>query len=75
MGLASYNLGSSERYMRQNLRYRIVTADGELIENARLVKEGLVVEVASALVQARMSESEFPRWGPVERMFTLDGEL
>lgn len=75
LGLASYNLGQAERYMMQNLKYRIVTADGKLVENARLENAGLVVEVASAMVQARASDSEFPIWGPVERIFTLDGKL
>lgn len=75
LGLARYNLGQAESYMMQNLRYRIVTADGELVNNDRLVATGLVVEVASAVVQARSSDSEFPIWGPVERMFTLDGKL
>lgn len=62
-------------YMQQNLKYRIVTSDGEVVENTRLVSEGMVIEVASALVQARASDSEFPSWGPMEKMFTVDEKL
>lgn len=74
-GLASFNLEQAANYMQQNLRYRIVTADGELVENARLVNEGMSVEVVSALVHARANDSEFPSWGPMERMFTLDEKM
>ena len=75
IGSQALGLEETADYMQQNLKYRIVTSDGEMVENARMVNEGMVVEVASALVQARASDSEFPRWGPMEKMFTVNEKL
>ena len=75
IGSQALGLEQTADYMQQNLKYRIVTSDGEVVQKARLVTEGMVVEVASALVQARASDSEFPSWGPMEKMFTVDEKL
>lgn len=75
IGSQELGLEQTADYMQQNLKYRIVASDGEVVENARLVSGGMVVEVASALVQPRASDSEFPSWGPMDKMFTVDEKL
>lgn len=71
--LETFDLQQATEYMKRELKYKIVTVDGELIDNALFVGTGLRVEVASAVVQQRTSDAEFPTWGALEMILSLNG--
>lgn len=70
--LETLDLQQATEYMKRELKYNIVTVDGELIDNALFVGTGLRVEVASAVVQQRTSDAEFPIWGALEMILSLN---
>ncbi|KAK3337241.1 hypothetical protein B0T19DRAFT_481606 [Cercophora scortea] len=58
-----------ERYLRRNLKTRIVRADGKVIERERI--DSLGIRIVSSVVRAPETEDELPVWGRVGVGFHL----
>lgn len=61
-------------YLKKNLKYRVVTVDGEVADRAA-VNDKLSVEVVSGLVRQRASNLEFPKWDKLEKLCSLNATV
>lgn len=60
------------RYLRANLKFRVLDVNNEPVDTSKL--GGLVLKVASASVQASQSTRELPEWGEPVTRFTIAGK-
>jgi len=74
-GLGEAGVDAVKAYLAQNLRFRVVMADGTQVGNEEMVERGLSVGVASAEVRQRACESEFPVWGEMQGLGNVDARL
>lgn len=74
-GLGEAALDAVKAYLAQNLRFRVVMADGTQVGNEEMVERGLCVGVASAEVRQRGCEKEFPVWGEMQGLGDVDARL
>ena len=59
-------------YLRANLQFRILDVNDRVVDAGKL--EGLVLKVASTVVQASQCNGELPEWGQQVTRFTMAGK-